>query len=118
MPIRDNYNMGNSSRRLAEKNGAKKTIEVETSIGAANGNHVVASEAAAAKDEVEDDDEENDVFDDVDDTDVGVDDETVDDEDNSIGLDEVENARRNILDPKKLQKLRKGFRMASICWDD
>jgi hypothetical protein len=47
------------------------------------------------------------------------DDENLDDDDEiSISLDEVENARRAILDPAKQQKLRKGFRMASICWDD
>ena len=40
------------------------------------------------------------------------------DEDDSISLDDVQHARRQILDPSKQQKLRKGFRMASICWDD
>jgi len=41
-----------------------------------------------------------------------------DDEDDSVSLDDVENARREILDPAKQQKLRKGFRLASVCWDD
>lgn len=120
MPIRDSYNNRNSNRRSAEKNGAKKSVDVETSNGATNGNHVSNDTAAKTdKDEALEngDAEETEVFDDVDDPDNGVD-ETVDDEENSISLEEVESARRDILDPKKHQKLRKGFRMASICWDD
>jgi hypothetical protein len=50
----------------------------------------------------------------------GVDDdeEEDDDDDVSASLEDAENVRREILDPSKNLKLRKGFRMASICWDD
>lgn len=40
------------------------------------------------------------------------------DQEESVGPEDVELARRQILDPNTQQKLRKGFRMASICWDD
>jgi len=40
------------------------------------------------------------------------------DQEESVGPEDVELARRQILDPNTQQRLRKGFRMASICWDD
>jgi len=40
------------------------------------------------------------------------------DQEESVEPEDMELVRRQILDPTKQQKLRKGFRMASICWDD
>lgn len=126
MPIRDSYNNKMAARKLAEKIAVKKAAaEAESLNGAANGHHHDGHEAAGT--ESVDKDLPDDVFEsvsnDVADVELGLDDEEDDEnadeeEDISVSLDEVESARRDILDPTKQQKLRKGFRMASICWDD
>ena len=126
MPIRDSYNNKAAARKLAEKIANKKAAAeaAENAISAANGHHHEGHEAAGT--ESVDKDLPDDVFEsgaiDAIDAELGVDDDDEDnadeEEDTSVSLDEVESVRRDILDPTKQQKLRKGFRMASICWDD
>ena len=122
MPICDGFNGGNK-REKKKKEKPEKEVHVEadaTAVCAALNGHDVPSKSSE-KDDVfdnddvdgEDDDDENG----LDENESGDDDDENGDDD-SVGLDEVENARRQILDPSKQQKLRKGFRMASICWDD